>query len=306
VYEEQVALPVPGQTLRWIESALGKGTRVVSVRRMLGGSSTAIHAVDVRDRRGKTERLVMRRFIRPNWKYPGLARREANVLEALERARYPAPRLVAFDDGPHETDVRALLMTRLPGRVEISPERVEPWLRQMAEALPSIHAIRLSDDMRRYRPYYDPRTRRAPAWSKQPEAWRAVIDLARTRQPRTTPRPIHRDYHPGNILWQRGKLAGVIDWINACAGPLQVDIAHCRVNLVRLYGLDVADRFLAAYALAAGMSVEDYDPYWDAMGVVDSGHSPQITAPALAPRGLTVARMRSRLDAFAVAIAGRG
>lgn len=304
VYERLVGRPVPDETLSWVARQFGRGARVVAVRRLRGGSSTAIHAVGVEDGRGARHALVLRRFIRPNWKYPGLPRREATVLQLLERAAYPAPRLVAFDDGPAECDMRALLMTRLPGRVELAPKRIEPWLRQMGGALPSIHAIPLPST-RRYRPYYDPRARRVPWWSKQPKAWRAVIDLARSRQPRTTARFIHRDYHPGNILWTRGKLSGVVDWINACAGPPQVDIAHCRVNLVRLHGLAVADRFLAAYASASGTSVADYDPYWDAIGLVDSGLSRHVTAPTLAPRGLTDARMRSRLDGYAVAIAGR-
>lgn len=302
VYSELVALPVPERTLQWAASAVGRGARVVSSTRMFGGSSTAIHAVDVRDRRGHIHRLVLRRFIRPNWKYPGLPRREAAVLEALEAVRYHAPRLVALDDGPNETDVRALLMTRLPGHVELAPTRAEPWLRQMAEELPVFHALQVGS-LRRYRPYYDPRIREVPTWSKQPEAWRAVFALASTRQPATAARFIHRDYHPGNILWQRGHLTGVVDWISACAGPPQVDIAHCRVNLVRLHGMGVAFGFLAAYASAAGCSVSDYDPYWDAMGLMDAGHSPQVTAPAIAPRGLTAATMRRRLDAFAVTIA---
>ena len=91
---------MPEQTLRWVQEAVGRGARVAAVQRMYGGSSTAVHAVDVRDRRGATQRLVLRRFIRPNWKYPGLPRREAKVLQQLEAAYYPAPRLVAFDDGP--------------------------------------------------------------------------------------------------------------------------------------------------------------------------------------------------------------
>jgi hypothetical protein len=304
IYAERVVLPVPDQTRDWVATAVGRGARVVSCKRMFGGSSTAIHAVDVVDRRGRRHELVLRRFIRPNWKYPGLPRREALVLDALERARYHAPRLVAFDDGPRQTDVRALLMTRLSGRVELAPDRLDPWLRKMAAELPLFHGLRLPA-LRRYRPYYDPRVRDIPRWSKQTKAWDAVFDVASRRQPATPPRFIHRDYHPGNILWTRGRLTGVVDWISACAGPPQVDIAHCRVNLVRLHGLGAADAFLAAYASASGTAVGDYDPYWDAMGLMDSGHSPQVTAPSLGPAGLTVAKMRRRLDAFAVAIAQR-
>ena len=193
-------------------------------------------------------------------------------------------------------------MTRLPGRAEFAPLSIELWLRQMAEALPAIHDVPLATPQRRYRPYYDQRTRNAPAWSKQPKAWRHALDLARSRQPRTTSRFIHRDYHPWNILWQRGKLSGVVDWISACAGPPQVDVAHCRVNLVWFHGLDVADRFLAAYADASGSSVEDYDPYWDAMALADTGLV--IADIPWFDAGLTLPLVRRRLDALAVAIAG--
>jgi Ser/Thr protein kinase RdoA (MazF antagonist) len=295
-------LSPPERTLDWVARQIGRDAKVVAVRRMLGGSSTAVHEVDVRDRGGGIHALVLRRFIRPNWKYPGLPRREARVLQMLERARHPAPRLVAFDDGPRETDARAVLMTRLPGRVELAPKRVGAWLRAMAVELPRIHDIALDVRLRGYRPYYDPRALDVPRWSRRKRAWRRLLDLASSRQPRTKPSFIHRDYHPGNILWRRGAISGVVDWISACAGPPQVDVAHCRVNLVRLHSMETADRFLAAYAAAAGARVHDYEPYWDAMAVADTGFGDRTSYP----ESLPLAVVRSRLDEYAVAIAGRG
>ncbi|MDH3644474.1 MAG: aminoglycoside phosphotransferase family protein, partial [Gammaproteobacteria bacterium] len=50
-------------------------------------------------------------------------------------------------------------------------------------------------------------------------------------------------------------------WVNACMGPRGVDVAHCRLNLVLMYGLAVADAFLAAYDEAAGGY--RHDRYWD-------------------------------------------
>ena len=175
----------------------------------------------------------------------------------LERARYPAPRLVAFDDGPRETDVRALLMTRLPGRVELAPQNARTVAaHRWPQALPLIPRAAVCQHYAATVRTTSPRARDIPRWSKQPKAWRRrARSRVGRRQPRTTPRFIHRDYHPGNILWTRGRLSGVVDWINACAGPPQVDVAHCRVNLVRLHGVEVADAFLAAYASASGTSV---------------------------------------------------
>jgi aminoglycoside phosphotransferase (APT) family kinase protein len=306
-YEWLLHQPVPEETLDWVARQVGRGSKVLGVRRMYGGSSTAVHAVDVTGRRGRPHELVLRRFIRPNWKYPGLARREALVLEALEGARYPAPRLVAVDDGPIECDARALLMTRLPGRVELAPKDIDSWLRRIAHALPPVHEIPPPDGLRTYRPYTDPRAQDVPSWSKEPRAWRRVLELARSRQPRRAPRFIHRDYHPGNILWQRGTMSGVVDWISAALGPPEIDVAHCRVNLVRLHGVGAAERFLAHYASATGTTAGDYEPYWDAIGIADASLEPRVSTQlerdALA--GLTASKMRRRLDAFAAAVARR-
>jgi aminoglycoside phosphotransferase (APT) family kinase protein len=75
---------------------------------------------------------------------------------------------------------------------------------------------------------------------------------------------IHRDYHPGNVLVDAGAVSGIVDWPNACAGPPEVDVAHCRVNLAVTHGLEVATAF-AAFAAT--------DPqrqaYWDVVDCLD-------------------------------------
>ena len=217
------------------------------------------------------------------------------MLELLERARYPAPRLVAFDAGRASRDARALLMTRLPGRVELRAEGhrrrgCARWRRR----------CRRSTAMPLARRAPVPSVLRPACASTMPrvvEAAEGVASGARPArgraQPRTTPRFIHRDYHPANMLWSRGKLSGVVDWINACAGPPQVDVAHCRVNLVRLHGVD--DRrtaFSARTRRHRGTSVADYDPYWDA-----------IAAGGLGP-GDGAARLPARRSACGLTDAG--
>ncbi len=297
----------PPAALRWAAASIGGGAKVVSLRRLRGGSSTAVHAIDIEDRRGRRHRLVLRRFVRPNWQRPDLPRHEAAVLELLERAAYPAPRLIAIDAEAQHCDQPALLMTRLLGRVDLVPNDMTSWLGQIAAALPPIHALPPSRAVRPYRPYSDPKTLDVPSWSRQPKAWTAVLDLARSRRPAMKPRFIHRDYHPGNILWLRGGLSGVIDWINAAIGPPGIDLGHCRVNLVRLYGVKAADRFLVEYASLTGAQPADYDPYWDAISLFDSNLGPRLDdyLRRLGPPGMTVGKMRSRLDGYAVAIAAR-
>src|SRR5207245_2875348 len=108
-----------------------------------GGSSSAVHAVDVRRARGSVLRLVLRRHLLFSWlqEEPDLAEKEARNLQLVEQAGIAAPRLVAVDPNGAECDVPALLMTRIPGHLDLKPRDLETWLRRMAELLPPIHAI---------------------------------------------------------------------------------------------------------------------------------------------------------------------
>jgi aminoglycoside phosphotransferase (APT) family kinase protein len=309
LYESLAKRRPPPQALRWAAGSIGRGAQVVSVRRLRGGTSTAIHAIDVEDRRGRRHRLVLRRFIRSNWQRPDLPRREATVLGLLRDSNVPAPHLVAVDADAQACDTPALLMTRLSGRVDLTPKDMRAWLGQMAAALPPIHDVPPSRSVRPYRPYTDPRTLGLPAWSAERAAWKQVLDLARGPRPRSRPCFIHRDYHPANVLWSRGRLSGVIDWINASIGSPGIDLGHCRVNLVELYGMEAADRFLDAYLSLLGLRREDHDPYWDAITACDSGFA---TEPepfpgwrGFGPQGITRRIIKDRLDAYAVAIAAR-
>ena len=91
---------------------------------------------------------------------------------------------------------------------------------------------------------------------------------------------MHRDFHPGNVLWSRGRLTGIVDWANACHGPAGCDIAHCRWNLIELSGFEAADRFQAAYERMTGHA---FDPFWELGSVLEHGPS-SWTAPGAVTR----------------------
>ena len=280
------------------------------MRRLLGGTSSAVHAVNVIDRRGQVRRLVLRRFVRAGWlaREPDLAEREARVLELLAGAGVPAPELVAVDPKGEACDVPAVLMTRLPGRVVFAPDSFEPWLRQMAEALPAVHAVgsEAARLVQPYRAYYDLTKVEPPPWSTQPAAWARALDVATGPPPETARCFIHRDYHPGNVLWSRGRLTGVVDWINASWGPPPVDVAHCRLNLVQVHGVEAADRFVAEYRSLTG---HDHHPYWDLVSVMDMGSLPERDVfPGWLDAGLrhlTASLVRARLDEYVVSLVAR-
>ncbi len=158
----------------------------------------------------------------------------------------PTPRLVAVDARGERVGVPAVLMTRLPGRVVWDPRAVNRWLRRLAAVLPAVHDadVGANDSVGQYFNYeqlsYEPRR-----WATKPEVWERAVEVFHGRILEADRAFIHRDYHPGNVLWSRADPPGVVDWQSACVGPPSVDIAHCRANFL-LYAPELADRCTVA------------------------------------------------------------
>jgi len=92
--------------------------------------------------------------------------------------------------------------------------------------------------------------------------WERAVELVRTQPPGQV--FLHRDFHPGNVLWRRGKVSGLVDWQSASIGPPSVDPGHCRWNLLP-YGRDVVDRFTWWWEQFSG---QRYDPWADVSTII--------------------------------------
>jgi aminoglycoside phosphotransferase (APT) family kinase protein len=133
--------------------------------------------------------------------------------------------------------------------------------------------------IRPYRPYELGRDLGPPPWTRHPKAWAKAIELYEGPPPLVEQRLIHRDYHPGNVLWRRGRVSGIVDWQSASVGSPEADVAHCRSNLVDHFSIAAADRFLALWQARSGRHA--YHPYWDVTVVVAPSDSYGPPAPRL-------------------------
>jgi aminoglycoside phosphotransferase (APT) family kinase protein len=250
----------PPAVLAWVESVVGGP--VESVRALRGGMSSAVHLVMVAG-----ERMVLRRYVRPETPVddPGIADHEARALDFVDQVPIPTPQLLATDLTGIATGVPTILMSWLPGRVEWSPSNVDCWLRGMSDLLPTIHDTPLppSGVIRPFRTYrqhsYDP-----PPWTRWPGVWQRGVEIVRGPVPGDHHVFLHRDFHPGNVLWRRGKVTGLVDWQAASIGPASVDVGHCRSNLLS-YGTEVVDRFTTLWEQASG---QRYDPWADVSTII--------------------------------------
>lgn len=201
--------------------------------------------------------------------------REASVLDRLERAGAPTPRVIAIDPQGLETGVPALLETALPGRRISRPTDRAAFADRLAEPLRWIHAIPV-DPIKDaasfpYRRFYDPAALEPPPWARNRGAWERAIEIARRPSPRAATGFMHRDYHPGNVLWsgpaEDARITGIVDWTSASVGPFSIDLGHMRWNLAAAYDRATADRFLSA-ARRLGLA-DAWSPEWDIRSTLD-------------------------------------
>ena len=259
------------------------------VRRLTGGLTTDLFALDVVDVGGARRRLVLRWY--PSGGVlddePDLVEREVAALRSLAGTDVLAPSLVA--SGP-----RAVLMSHIHGGVRLAL----PDPGALRDALAVVHGLDPTPVARwPYTGHHEGRITGRPTWWRDARAWERAVRQTETARPGGADVFLHRDLHPGNVLWRGRRITGIVDWVNACAGPAAVDFAHCRVNLAVLWGLDAADAFAVV------------DPAWDveaALGFLDWGPGELDAWPGGLPRSfvegggpdLSAAQLRERLEAF--------
>ncbi|MGH3400948.1 MAG: phosphotransferase family protein [Streptosporangiaceae bacterium] len=168
---------------------------------------------------------------------------------------------------------------RLPGRVEWAPAGLDRWLLRLAELLPAIHAASLpaADVVPAFAPYPQ-KSYAPPGWARWPTVWERAVEIAHRPPPELPPVFIQRDFRPGNVLWRRGAVSGVVDWQSASIGPASADVAHCRANLFG-FDLDVADRFTESWERLTGERFHPWAEVVTIIGFLDG--SPKILAPTV-------------------------
>src|SRR4029078_2458291 len=128
------------ETLAWVATSMGRGSRVVGHRRLTGGVCSAVHRVTV-ERRGVRTFVVLRQYPAGGGVEADLGEEIAN-LGVVASSGLPVPAILASDvAGAATGGAPSLLMTRLPGHVHLNPAEPRSWLTRIAEIAVSLHSL---------------------------------------------------------------------------------------------------------------------------------------------------------------------
>ncbi|WP_370218214.1 phosphotransferase family protein [Kitasatospora sp. GAS1066B] len=288
------------------------GERVVRAEVLHGGITADMRRLTIGTRDGGTRYLVLRTFVNVEYAEDWLDR-EAGALALLAGTGVPAPGLVAVDPTAAHCEYPSLLMTHLAGRTVLDDVGVEARVPLLARQLVAIHALRPAERPREYVALTTADTVVTPKGADA-AAWAAAIDVIRRPAPPYEGRFLHRDFQPGNVLFDvppsgpaDARITGVVDWAATSWGPADLDVAHCSTNLALLHGPAWGLRFAEAYEEAGGVlaAAASERLYWQVRDGLACSEEVRLVAQPWRAAGrteLTTRAVEERLDAYVTAL----
>ncbi|WP_174514853.1 phosphotransferase family protein [Streptacidiphilus anmyonensis] len=293
-----------------MEKRLADGERIAGAEHLRGGWTSEMRRLRV-DGPGGRRDLVLRSFVKPFYvrHAEGLLTREAAVLRLLGPTDVPAATLVDVDATATHCDHPSLLMSLLPGSVRLDDRDAERRADLMAEQLVRIHRVEVADETRprAWQAWTSPERVTLPQHTARPDLWQRAVEVIRQDPPALRPCFLHRDFHPGNVLFEGAgddvRISGVVDWVETSWGPADLDVAHCSTALSLLHGVPLGMTFADRYLAAGGSLAEQRAAhlYWrliDALAFAPDAEKVAVPWRELGRADLTPALLGGRLEEY--------
>ncbi|MEU9336437.1 aminoglycoside phosphotransferase family protein [Streptomyces sp. NPDC048290] len=307
---DELVGPSWAATRAWVEKGLSEAEHIEDAVRLRGGWTSEMRRLEVRGPAGRRA-LVLRSFVKPFFvrHAEGLLNREAAVLRLLDGTDVPAATLVATDATARYCDHPSLLMSLLPGTVRLGDEGADRRAELLARQLLRIHRLSVTAEARprAYQAWTSPDRVSPPEDTERPELWQWAVDVIRREPPAYRSCFLHRDFHPGNVLFTGDgdglRISGVVDWVETSWGPADLDVAHCSTALALLHGVPAGMQFADLYVAAGGTLAEDRAShlYWrllDALGFAPDAEKVAVPWREAGRADLTPTLLTSRLEEY--------
>jgi len=281
-------MSVSAQVLAEILSEIDPSWTLHGIRAL----SRRASVIDATKPRGSAERLILLTHSQADReRNPHIARQEYRLLKTLSDAPLPVPQALYLCKS-HQPP---FLITRfVEGSAGHSAGRGRAFPQRLAAILRRIHAV----DRRRFDLSFLPKLDDRTAMDSSPSApgRRRIQAAMRRALPRlkfNAPALLHGDFWPGNLLWQDGELAGVIDWEDAMLGDPLADLGKSRLEILWALGPVAMEAYTAHYlGLNQGLDATTL-PFWDLWGAFRLAHFASFALDAQA-----AAKMEGQYQAF--------
>ena len=229
-----------------MSSTLRIDAPVSKVRWIGGGVGSATHAVSYAD--GFS--VVIKRYPSD----PDAVRCEWERLTFAHAAGLPVPEPIGVDLDGAWFGCPTVVMARMAGRADLAPSNHARYVSEVVAALATIHAVDVSSaEGCVSSPHF------VDTWIPPDEPSDGVLDPSVADRLLGTLVALHPwtgddvrvfnhgDFHPGNLLWSRGKLTGVVDWSGARVGYRGGEVAYFANEAELLLGAEVGDAIQHTY-----------------------------------------------------------
>lgn len=191
---------------------------------------------------------------------PERATADLHGLRIARKHGIPAPEPLYLDETGELLGIPGIVSGFIEGEQVTHPEDVRSWSVDIARMLLRVHDIRPSSEERshiydgRWMGLYFLRDSWPETMAGHPltiPIFEAVLEL-RAGLRRVRPAFLHMDYWPGNILWHRGQISGLVDWDASSYGDPALDVGYFRMNMYLRGIKEAADIFLDYYESESG------------------------------------------------------
>lgn len=245
-------------------------SRLLHTWELTGGVSARVTALEIERPDGLHRKLVVRQHgLTDLQRNPNIAADEFNLLQILQSAGVPAPVPYYFDQSGDIFPTPFVVIEYIEGHTEFLPVDLGAFLLTLATQLAQLHRTDWSRFDLSFLPdqaeLYDHKLTSRPTHldeSLGEGLIRAVLEPAWPFPHRNPSVLLHGDYWPGNILWHKSRLAGIIDWEDAHVGDPLADLAISRLEILWAFDMAAMRTFTRHY-----QSLIDLDfsalPCWD-------------------------------------------
>lgn len=264
----RVKLITMRDNLERIVQKLSLGGRLLRSWPLKGGMSARMTVLEITTGSDDPRRIILRQpaagVLHRN---PDAARNEYRLLQMLHARGLAVPAPLLLRTSGETSMPPYLALEYIEGAPDFAPSNPLECARQMAEQLALIHSVEPDGNDLAF--LLQPAGCGEQVDDKTPIGAAALDPEAARRALSAHPFPtagcvtlLHGDFWPGNILWQDGRIAAVIDWEDARLGDPLSDLAIARLDIAWIYGWEAMHSFTQSYLSL--MTLDDANlSYWD-------------------------------------------